>query len=69
MEKVLLITPTYNEAENIQKFINEKRVLYDYQADQKLDKWKSEVKLQKVELKDLPSYINKNLDKFKDWID
>ena len=22
MEKVLLITPTYNEAENIQKFIN-----------------------------------------------
>ncbi len=55
--------------ENIQKFINEKRVLYDYQADQKLDKWKSEVKLQKVELKDLPSYINKNSDKFKDWID
>ena len=55
--------------ENIQKFINEKRVLYDYQADQKLDKRKSEVKLKKVELKDLPSYINKNSDKFKDWID
>ena len=55
--------------EDIRKYISEKRIIYDYKADQKLDKWKSEVYLQKVELKDLPSYINNNSDKFKDWID
>ena len=30
MDKILLITPTYNEAENIQEFINNVFILINY---------------------------------------
>ena len=50
--------------------INEKRVLYDHVADKKIgNKWFSEKLLQKIESNLLPSYLSKNLDKFKNWFD
>ena len=50
--------------------INEKRVLYDHVADKKIgNKWFSEKLLQKIESNLLPSYLRKNLDKFKNWFD
>ena len=49
--------------------IKEKKVLYNYKADQKEDKWNSEVLLEPITLNELPQYITYNLDKYKDWID
>ena len=56
-------------AEKIKKIIKEKKVLYNYKADQKEDKWNSEVLLEPITLNELPQYITYNLDKYKDWID
>ena len=55
--------------EKIKQFINEKRVIYDHNVDQKQYKWSGEVKLKKIESDLLPRYIQSNLEKYKDWID
>ena len=53
----------------ISKIINNKQAIYDLKIDKKLNKIGDGSKLEKYELKNLPSYINNNIDKFKDWID
>ena len=55
--------------EKIKQFINEKRVIYDHNVDQKQYKWSGEVKLKKIGSDILPRYIQSNLEKYKDWID
>ena len=55
--------------EDIKKFISEKRVIYDYKADQKKYKWSGKSVLKKIENKHLPGYINENLSKYSDWLD
>ena len=56
--------------QELEKKIKEKRVLYDHVADKKIgNKWFSEKLLQKIENNLLPSYLNNNLDKFKNWFD
>ena len=55
--------------EDIKKFISEKRIIYDYKADQKKYKWSGSSTLEKIESKILPSYISNNLNKFSDWLD
>ena len=54
---------------DIKKFIDEKRIIYDYQADRKKFKWSGSGKLKKLEEKYLPDYISNNLDKYSDWLD
>ena len=54
---------------NIKKFISEKRVIYDYKADQKSYKWSGNSKLEKLSPSALPKYINLNLGKYKQWLD
>ena len=54
---------------DIKKFISEKRVIYDYNVDQKGFKWSGRSTLKKLETKFLPSYISKNLHKYSDWLD
>ena len=53
----------------IKSFINEKRVVYDHNIDQKGFKWSGKSKLKKIHNNILPSYINSNLDNFKKWLD
>ncbi len=53
---------------DIKKMINEKRVIYDHNVDQKSFKWSGKSKLQKIENNNLPSYVTNNLDKYKDWL-
>ena len=55
--------------EDIKKFISEKRVIYDYNADQKKYKWSGGATLKKISNDNLPNYISNNLKKFADWLD
>ncbi|MDA9615908.1 hypothetical protein N9S20_00910 [Candidatus Pelagibacter sp.] len=53
----------------IKEMINDKRTIYNIKADQKENKFDGKNKLVKVNINQLPSYISKNKDKFKDWIE
>ena len=55
--------------EDIKKFMNEKRIIYDHNIDQKGYKWSGESKLKKIDDKFLPKYVLYNLQKYKEWID
>ncbi len=54
---------------DIKRFIEEKRVIYDYNVDQKTYKWSGKRKLKKVGNEMLPKYISANLNKYQDWLD
>ena len=54
--------------EDIKKMVNEKKPYYDLTVDQTKDKTKSSVKLKTANLNELPTYIQKNQDKFSSWI-
>ena len=56
--------------EDIKKMVKEKKILYDHFADQKkIKKWDSSVTLETINILNLPDYVVKNKDKFKDWIE
>ena len=54
--------------EIIEKLIKEKKALYNYNADQRENKWSNNTKLEKINLEFLPDYINENLDKYQNWL-
>ena len=54
---------------DLKKLINEKRVMYDHNIDQKGYKWSGKSILKKVNDSLLPKYVSSNLDKYKDWLD
>jgi len=54
---------------DIKKLIDEKRVMYDHNVDQKGYKWSGKSILKKINLNLLPSYIGDNTKKFKEWLD
>ena len=53
---------------DIKKYVDQKRVLYDYNADKREFKWSGKKKLTKYPIKDLPNYILKNKKKFRNWL-
>ena len=55
--------------EDIKKFISEKRIIYDYKADQKKYKWSGKSSLKRLENEFLPNFVANNLDKYSDWLD
>ena len=55
--------------EDIKKYISEKRIIYDYKADQKKYKWSGKSTLKKIENESLPGYVSDNLNKFSDWLE
>ena len=55
--------------DDLKKLIEEKRVMYDHNIDQKNYKWSGKSLLKKIENKFLPSYITSNKDRFKNWLD
>ena len=54
---------------DIKKYIDEKRVIYDHNVDQKIYKWSGKSILKKIDNKLLPEYVNSNLRKYSEWID
>jgi beta-1,4-mannosyl-glycoprotein beta-1,4-N-acetylglucosaminyltransferase len=55
--------------EEIENLIKNKKAIYDLTTDKRNQKIGDGNKLEKYDLSKLPSYINNNLEKFKDWID
>ena len=55
--------------DDIRKFISEKRIIYDYKADQKQFKWSGKSILKKIDPQLLPFYIQNNINKYSDWMD
>jgi len=55
--------------DDIKKIIREKRIIYDYKADQKEYKWSGKSTLKKADTIVLPPYVASNLDIFKNWLD
>ncbi len=53
---------------DIKKFMDERRVVYDHNIDQKGYKWSGKSKLKKIQNNFLPSYISSKLDKYKNWL-
>ena len=54
---------------DIEKLIDEKRVMYDHNVDQRGYKWSGKSILKKINLDKLPIYISENELKFKEWLD
>lgn len=55
--------------QNIREFMEKKRIIYDYNADQKQFKWSGKGKLKKLKNKYLPKYVENNLKKYSYWLD
>jgi len=55
--------------DDIKKLINEKRIIYDYKADQKKYKWSGRSILKKVSNDLLPAYVSSNLSYYSEWLD
>jgi len=55
--------------EDLKKLINEKRVMYDHNIDQKGYKWSGSSTLKKVDFSILPEYVSTNSKKFESWLD
>ena len=53
---------------HIEKLIKNKKALYNYSADQRVNKWTNNSELEKINLDYLPKYINENKLKYKDWL-
>tara|TARA_B100000963_G_scaffold355116_1_gene372785 strand:+ start:1286 stop:2167 length:882 start_codon:yes stop_codon:yes gene_type:complete len=54
--------------QNIKKLINEKKALYNYEADQRDNKWSNNNELEKINLDLLPEYISNNKSKYEEWL-
>ena len=55
--------------DDIKKMVNKGKAIYDYHADMRTSKWSGNEDLKKVSIKELPSYIQQNVIKYKEWID
>ena len=54
---------------DLKRFIKEKRIVYDYKADQRGYKWSGNTKLKTITDKELPEYIYLNKSKYSNWLD
>ena len=54
--------------EKINEMIDQKKLIYNYKADQKENKFKNTETLKELELNKLPKYVYSNINKFKDWL-
>ena len=54
---------------DIKKIMNEKRIIYDHNIDQKGYKWSGKSILKNLDSKFLPDHVSSNLGKYSDWLD
>ena len=55
--------------EDMEKMVSDRKILYDHGVKQEGDKYTGRQSLTKVDNSILPSYINNNLEKYKNWLD
>ena len=55
--------------EDVRRIVKNKKILYDYNVDQRDYKWGSSKSLTKIPLYEMPEYINKNKEKYDKWLE
>ena len=55
--------------EKIDKIIGAKKAIYDLKVDKRVSKFNKGQKLTAIDLKLLPSHIQKNIEKYKLWLE
>ena len=55
--------------DDLRKKISEKKIIYDHNVDQRSFKWSSNKTLKKIELSDMPSYLQNNYKKYTNWLE
>ena len=55
--------------EKIDNIIKEKKTIYDLKVDKRVSKFNKGQKLTVIDLELLPNYIQKNIEKYKFWLD
>ena len=60
---------TGKKVSDIEDLVNRKVILYDHKAKSSDFKFGKEFKLETIGLEEMPDYIKKNKDKFREWID
>ena len=55
--------------QDMERMVSDKKILYDHGAKQEEDKYTGRQSLIKVDKSFLPSYINENFDKYKNWLE
>ena len=54
---------------DIEDLVNRKVILYDHKAKSSEFKFGKEFKLETIDLEEMPDYIKKNKEQFREWID
>ena len=49
--------------------VKNRKVFYDHSVDQKNYKWSGTTTLKNISLSEMPDYLNKNKEKYSDWLD
>ena len=57
------------KVEDLQKKIEEKKIIYDHTVDQTGYKWGSDTKLLTIKLSDMPDYLRENYKKYVNWLE
>ena len=57
------------EVEDLERLMNEKKVMYKHKIDKKGYKWGEGEKLQTISLEEMPKYIIENFEKYRTWLD
>ena len=57
------------DIQSLKRKIDEKKILYDHNVDQKKYKWGSDKMLTKIQLSEMPDYLRENIEKYKQWLD
>jgi len=60
---------TGKKISDIEDLVNRKVILYDHKAKSSDFKFGKEFKLEAIDLEEMPDYIKKNKDQFREWID
>jgi len=55
--------------DDLKKKISEKKIIYDHGVDQRDPKWKSQKTLTKIDLKQMPQYLQENHNKYANWLE
>ena len=54
---------------NIKEMVENKKIIYDLNVDQKDYKWKGTKSLNKVPLSFMPNYLSSNYEKYSNWLE
>ena len=54
---------------DIKKMVENNKVLYDHNVDQRDFKWSGNTILKKIPLSEMPDYLNKNVKKYSNWLE